>query len=113
MPSVPVEKMIFIFVSVYCLGAKESIILVRWLADVCLLEAKRTGAHHDELRAGIFIALAAMRALLGKAGPNLLAWELAELERLNSLYHDCLNGSFASSAYRSCVNHFGFPPQDL
>ena len=72
---------------------------MRWLADVCLKEARRTKSHHDDLRAGVFIALAGMRSLLGNAGPHLLEWELAELEKLNSLYHDCLHGSFTSSAY--------------
>ena len=78
MPFVPVEKMILSFVSGYCLGAKESIILVRWLADVCLQEAKRTGAHHDELQLGFS-----------------LLWRLCE-PSLERLARTCWHGSWRS-----------------
>ena len=49
----------------------------------------------SELRAGIFIALGGMRAVLGNAGAVLTPAELQSLERLSSLYHDFLHGSLA------------------
>ena len=59
---------------------------------------------------GVFVGLSGMRALLGNAGPILVETELRELERLNALYHDCLNGSFTSSTSLlvsgNCANLF-------
>ena len=83
--------------------------LIKWLSGICLNEARRTGTHHDRLRAGVFMSLAGMRALLGNAGPTLTETELCELERLNALYHDSLNGFLTSQAYLYSLYQFADP----
>ena len=81
--------------------AKESICLVRWLATVCLQESSRTKTEHDRLRAGVFMALAAMRRVMSAEGLHLSEEARSRVQHWNSVYHCCINGLAAEAIEES------------
>ena len=72
-------------------AAEESVVLVRWLADVCAREAVRCQTQNANLRAAVFLALASYRAVLSDADFYLTELELRSLEYWNDMYQDSLN----------------------
>ena len=68
--------------------------LVRWLATVASAEAHRTNAHHDHLRAAVFIGLDRMRHVYSQAGPFLTQQQRETAEFFNNVYHCAINGPF-------------------
>ena len=66
-------------------------ILIRWLATITSREALRTGKLHDELRAGLFVALDEMRKVFSRGGDFLTLEERSKAEYFNKAYHAALN----------------------
>ncbi|CAJ1459451.1 unnamed protein product [Effrenium voratum] len=79
----------------------EAAILARWLAGITLAVACANPLdEYAQLRAAIFVNLAAMRRILSQEGVIMTPAALKDLERANYLYHAALNG-----VARACIDN--------